>query len=44
MFKFCQNNVLTIFLKKFKMKFIFKILIGVLIITEFSNANEVKSI
>ena len=42
MFKFCQNDVITIFFKKIKMKFILNILIGVLIIFEFSNANEVK--
>ena len=43
MFKFCQNNVLTIFLKKFfKMKLIFKILISLLIMTVFSHAKEVK--
>ena len=28
MFKFCQNDVITIFFKKIKMKFIFNILIG----------------
>ena len=43
MFKFCQNNVLTIFFKKiYKMKLIFKILISILIITEFSHAKEVN--
>ena len=43
MFKFCQNNVLTIFLKNiYKMKFIFKILISTLIIFGSSNANEIK--
>ena len=43
MFKFCQNNVLTIFFKKiYKMKLIFKILISILIITEFSLAKEVN--
>ena len=42
MFKFCQNDVITIFFKKIKMKFILNILIGVLIIFELSNANEVK--
>ena len=43
MFKFCQNNVLTIFFKKiYKMKLIFKILISILIITEFSYAKEVN--
>ena len=43
MFKFCQNNVLTIFFKKiYKMKLIFKILISILIITEFSHAEEVN--
>ena len=43
MFKFCQNNVLTIFLKNiYKMKLIFKILISILIIFGTSNANEIK--
>ena len=43
MFKFCQNNVLTIFLKNiYKMKLIFKILISTLIIFGSSNANEIK--
>ena len=43
MFKFCQNNVLTIFFKKiYKMKLILKILISILIITEFSLAKEVN--
>ena len=42
MFKFCQNDVITIFFLKIKMKFILNILIGVLIVFEFSNANEVK--
>ena len=43
MFKFCQNNVLTIFFKKiYKMKLIFKILISILIITEFSYAKELN--
>jgi len=43
MFKFCQNDVLTIFLKNiYKMKLIFKILISILIITEFSLAKEVN--
>ena len=43
MFKFCQNNVLTILFKKiYKMKLIFKILISILIITEFSLAKEVN--
>ena len=42
MFKFCQNNVLTIFLKKFLMKLIFTILIDILILIGSSHANEVK--
>ena len=43
MFKFCQNDVLTIFLKNiYKMKLIFKILISILIIFGTSNANEIK--
>ncbi len=43
MFKFCQNNVLTIFFKNiYKMKFILKILFGTLIIVASSNANEIK--
>ena len=42
MFKFWQNDVLTIFFKKFKMKFIFKILIGTLIIINSSHSNEIK--
>ena len=42
MFKFCQNNVLTIFLKKIKMKLILKICIGILIMTCPSQTDEVK--
>ena len=42
MFKFCQNNVLTIFLKKFYMKIIFKILLAVMIVIGSSHANDVK--
>ena len=43
MFKFCQNNVLTIFLKNIcKMKFIFKTIIMILIIVVSGNANEIK--
>ena len=42
MFKFCQNNVLTIFLKKFLMKLIFIILISTLIVVGPSHANEIK--
>ena len=42
MFKFCQNNVLTIFFKKIKMKLILKIFIGILIMTCPSQTDEVK--
>ena len=43
MFKFCQNNVLTIFFKKtFKMKTIFKFLISVLVMNGVAHATEVK--
>ena len=42
MFKFWQNNVLTIFLKKFCMKKIFKFLIISLILAEIGYANEIK--
>ena len=43
MFKFCQNNVLTIFLKNIcKMKFIFKTIMMILIIVVSGNANEIK--
>jgi len=42
MFKFCQNNVLRIFFKKFYMNFIFKILLTIFTLTVFSHANDVK--
>ena len=42
MFKFCQNDVLRIFLKNFFMKFIFKILLTIFTLTVFSHANDVK--
>ena len=42
MFKFCQNNVLTIFLKKFLMKKILKFLIIPLIFAKTGYANEIK--
>ena len=42
MFKFCQNNVLTIFLKKNKMKLISKILFSILIMTGTGYSVEVK--
>ena len=41
MFKFCQNNVLTIFFKKF-MKIILIFLINILLITGVSAASEIK--
>ena len=43
MFKFCQNNVLTVFfLKNIKMKIILKIFFVTLIIISSSHANEIK--
>ena len=42
MFKFCQNNVLTVFFKKYKMKIILKIFFVALIIVSSSHANEIK--
>ena len=42
MFKFCQNNVLTIFFKKIKMKLFYQILACFLIITGYSLANDIK--
>ena len=42
MFKFCQNNVLRIFFKKFYMNFIFKILLTIFTLTVFSHANDVR--
>ncbi len=41
MFKFCQNNVLRNFLKKF-MKHVLKILITLLMVTTTSSADEIK--
>ena len=41
MFKFCQNNVLTIFFKKF-MKIILIFLINILLLTGVSAASEIK--
>ena len=42
MFKFCQNNVLTIFFKKNKMKLFYQTLACFLIITGYSLANDIK--
>ncbi len=42
MFKFCQNNVLTISFKKIEMKFIFRILFIILSMTVPSHTNEIK--
>ena len=42
MFKFCQNNVLTTFFKKYLMKIILKTLLCVLIITSPIYSNEIK--
>jgi len=42
MFKFCQNNVLTFFFKKFYMKIILKILFTFLIVIDISHAKDVK--
>ena len=42
MFKFCQNNVLTIFFKKIKMKLFYQTLACFLIITGYSLANDIK--
>jgi len=42
LFKFCQNNVLTISFKKIEMKFIFRILFIILSMTVPSHTNEIK--
>ena len=42
MFKFCQNNVLRIFFKKYLMKIILKLSIFILFMSSYSYSNEVK--
>ena len=42
MFKFCQNNVLTIFFKKNKMRLFYQTLACFLMITGYSLANDIK--